>query len=43
MVRKTTWRKFVKARMSRYMKKYGSHGAAMKKIGKEWRAYKKAK
>ena len=40
---KKTWRGFVKGKMSRYMKSEGSHGGAMRRIGKEWRAYKKKK
>lgn len=35
-----TWRQFVAARMGDYMRLEGSHGAAMKRIGAEWRAYK---
>lgn len=39
--RKKTWSGFVKGKMSRYMKSEGSHGAAMKRLGKEWREYNK--
>lgn len=33
-----SWREFVAERMGPYMKRYGSHGAAIRKIGEEWRA-----
>lgn len=35
------WQKFVKLKMSRYMKKYGSHAKAMKQISKEWKKKRK--
>ncbi len=38
--KKGSWRLFVKARMGPYMKKYGSHGAAIRQIAKEWKAQK---
>uniref|UniRef100_A0A6H2A170 Uncharacterized protein n=1 Tax=viral metagenome TaxID=1070528 RepID=A0A6H2A170_9ZZZZ len=38
--KKMTWREFIKGKMSPYMKKYGSHGAAMRQIAKEWKEYK---
>jgi len=33
----STWREFVGSKMSQYMKEEGSHGAAMKRLGKEWK------
>jgi len=39
--KKTAWNIFVSKRMSRYMKKYGSHTKAMRKISTEWKAKKK--
>lgn len=38
-IKKMTWREFIKGKMSPYMKKYGSHGAAMQQIAKEWKKY----
>ena len=38
--KKRTWREFIKGKMSPYMRKYGSHGAAMRQIAKEWKEYK---
>jgi hypothetical protein len=35
-----TWKEFVGQRMGAYMKQFGSHGAAIKQIGKEWQDYK---
>jgi hypothetical protein len=35
-----TWKQFVADRMSDYMRMEGSHAAAMKRMGEEWRAYK---
>lgn len=40
MAKKQTWDGFVKSKMSRYMKEEGSHGAAMKRLGREWKAKK---
>lgn len=35
-----TWKEFVGERMGSYMKQFGSHGAAIKQIAKEWEVYK---
>lgn len=35
-----TWRQFVGQRMGSYMKQFGGHGPAIKKIAEEWQAYK---
>lgn len=35
-----SWREFVAERMGDYMRLEGGHGAAMKRIGAEWQAYK---
>lgn len=36
-----TWPSFKKGKMSKYMRSEGSHGGAMKRMGREWRIYKK--
>lgn len=36
-----TWRTFMKGKMGPYMKSEGSHGAAIRRMGKEWKTYKK--
>ena len=36
----STWKGFLKGKMGPYMEEYGSHGAAMKQLGKEWKKYK---
>ena len=38
--RKKTWREFTKGKMGKYMKAEGSHGAAMKRLSREWKKYK---
>lgn len=35
-----TWRQFVGERMGSYMKQFGGHGPAIKKIAEEWNHYK---
>ncbi len=35
-----TWKGYLKAKMSIYMKRYGSHKAAIRKIAKEWKTAK---
>lgn len=36
-VSKVSWREFVAERMGPYMKKYGGHGPAIRRIAKEWK------
>lgn len=36
-----SWKQFVASRMSAAMRETGSHGAAMKKLGAEWKARKR--
>lgn len=38
---KKTWRTFMKGKMSKYMKAEGSHGGAIRRMGREWTEYKK--
>jgi hypothetical protein len=35
-----TWKEFVGQRMGAYMKEFGGHGPAIKKIAEEWQVYK---
>lgn len=37
-----TWKGFVKGKMGPYMRSEGSHGKAMRRLGKEWKQYKNA-